>query len=274
MPTILTDADDPRLAPLADLQNRADDGFFVTEGRTATARLIASKYEVAAVVTDRDDDAITAGLDPAVPVYRLARTELSRLVGFRFHRGVLGLGRRVAPAEGSHLPVWTAPVGLRCNNDGRPAGFEVAALGLVGVSDPENVGSLLRTAACLGINDVLIDSSTVDPLARRVTRVSMAHNLSINLIRIVDLLTTIASLRDEGFDVLAATPGATATDIEKYRVGPPALLLLGNEGDGLPADVQNAATHRVRIAMPPGHDSLGVAAAGAILMHRLGRHRR
>ena len=250
-PWIATDADDPRLSPFVNLKNRGDDDYFVTEGRTATARLIASGHEVVALVTDRDD-AVAAGLDPSVPRYRLTRPEVSRLVGFRFHRGVLGLGKRP-----KHPPP-------------HRRSFDFA-LGLVGVSDPDNVGSLLRTAACLGIKDVLIDPTTLDPLARRVTRVSMAHNLTARFHATGDLLTSIQKFRRDGYEVLAATPSADAMDIDRYRPGPPAVLLMGNEGEGLTVDIQQAATHRVRIAMPPGPDSLNVAVAGAILMHHLRR---
>ena len=252
MPTIEVTADDPRLAPFANLQNRGDDQTFVTEGRTATARLIASKYQVAAILTDRNDDAVAAGLDDDVPVYRLPRSELSRLVGFKFHRGVLGLGQR---------PTAT----------GEPPSDFGLGLGLIGVSDPDNVGSLLRSAACLGVRDIWIDRTTIDPLARRVTRVSMAHNLAARIHSIGNAADAISQLRRRGIEVLASTPAVDAIDVTAHSPCRPAVLLLGHEGEGLPADVQAAATHRICIAMPPGPDSLNVAVAGAILMHHLQR---
>ena len=257
MPRISVNAEDPRLSRFANLQNRSHDRFFVTEGRMATARLIASDYQVEAVVTDREDEAITEGLCDSVPVYLLSRAEVSRLVGFRFHRGVLGLGHRRSKPMNSLDRLSLASRSL--------------LLGIIGVSDPDNVGSLLRTAACLGVSDILIDTTTIDPLSRRVTRVSMAHNLSARFHSMGDPLEAIEQLQNDGFDVLAATPSNAAADISHYQPDRPVALLLGNEAEGLPLRVQLAASQRVRIAMPPGPDSLNVAVAGAILIHQLQR---
>jgi tRNA G18 (ribose-2'-O)-methylase SpoU len=180
-------------------------------------------------------------------------------VGFDFHRGVLGCGRR-RPFHSIDELDWSG--------NGPPL-----ALALIGVTEKENVGSLLRSAAGFGIRRVLIGPKTADPFSRRVIRVSMANLFSLQfyqLDRPVDQLEVLR--RRWRIRSIATTLDPHATPLSHLFAGEnPIVLMMGNEAEGLDREVVQSATDRVTIPMQPGIDSLNVAVAGAVFMYELSR---
>jgi tRNA G18 (ribose-2'-O)-methylase SpoU len=142
---------------------------------------------------------------------------------------------------------------------------------LEGLNDHENLGALFRNAAAFGVDAVLADPTTADPLYRRSVRVSLGHVLRVPWTRLPDWPDGLASLKAEGFVLVALTPSADAEPIAALAADPPArvALLLGAEGPGLSGAALAAADRRVRIPIAEGVDSLNVATAAAIAFHRL-----
>ena len=143
---------------------------------------------------------------------------------------------------------------------------------LVGLNNPNNLGVVLRNAAGLGIDAVLLDPTCGDPLYRRAIRSSMGQVFAIPHARIGATPNSLAELHQQGFETVALTPRG---DIDIRDLGAPtrSAILLGAEGPGLPDDTIEAATHRVRITMSNEVDSLNVANAAAIAFHHLGGSR-
>src|SRR5207247_11346304 len=104
-------------------------------------------------------------------------------------------------------------------------------------------------------------------------RVAIGGSLAVPFARLADWREGLRSLRDAGYSVIALTPGTAAIDIAEFgtiRSVPERLaLLFGAEGTGLSAASRGAADCEVRIAMTPGADSLNVATASGIALHRL-----
>lgn len=138
-------------------------------------------------------------------------------------------------------------------------------LALERLNDHENVGVLFRVARALGADAVLLDGETCDPLYRRAVRVSLGHVLHVPFARAGDLLGALG-----GFTTVALTPSADVR-VEDVEAPERVALLLGAEGPGLRAETIAAADVRARIAMRPGVDSLNVATAAAIALHRFAR---
>lgn len=180
----------------------------------------------------------------------LPRTEIEQLAGFPFHRGVLAL------AERPDIP------GLSYGNI--PPGN---LLWLWNVTDPDNLGTLIRSAAALGAAGILLGPGCADPLGRKALRTSMGNALVRPLRRAE--LDAIPPLRRSGLRLLAAALTPDARPPETLAGGGPSVLVLGNEGWGLPAEVSEACDERVAVPMARDVDSLNVGAAGAILMYIL-----
>ncbi len=257
----VSDLDDPRLAPFVDVrhtnQTRYSD-HFLAEGRLIVERLIASDYAVRSILVERHR--VPDWIDRAAAtteVLSLTHDRLEQLVGFDFHRGIIACGWR------KEIPTADA-IDWHCTR---------TAIAVIGMTEPENLGSLLRSAAAFGVNHVLIGPGSADPLARRVLRVSMATALKHHFYRMPDPVATMREWSSRG-DVrtLATTLDSSAVCMSQFRDDHrPRLLVMGNEAKGLSQEILAAASDRVTIPMQLGTDSLNVAVAGAVFLYELSR---
>jgi tRNA G18 (ribose-2'-O)-methylase SpoU len=140
---------------------------------------------------------------------------------------------------------------------------------LEGVGDHENLGSIFRNAAALGVDGVLLGPGCSDPLYRRSVRVSMGHVLRVPFVSLPDLPAGFDLLRANGFRTLALTPRPSATRLSELSPAPRNAVLLGSEGPGLTDEALLGADELVRIPMSNGVDSLNVATAAAVVFHAL-----
>jgi tRNA G18 (ribose-2'-O)-methylase SpoU len=200
-------------------------------------------------------------LPAGAPVYLASARTVRQLAGFNFHRGCLAVGERGGGASPDALLVGARPGPQRL-------------LALEAVANPDNVGGVFRSAMALGADGVLLSPGCADPLYRKAIRVSVGGTLTVPFARASDWPASLRRLRDAGFTLVALTTRRDALDVSELgRTRPiPArtALLLGNEGDGLSAGARAAADLEVTIPMAPGADSLNVATAAGIALHRLG----
>jgi tRNA G18 (ribose-2'-O)-methylase SpoU len=229
------------------------------EGARAVRQLLSSAWPVQSLLLSREQaaarpDLVAAAAEAGVPAYVAERGLLVAVVGFPFHRGVLGLGVRQAD---------------------RPVGDVVegaSRLGLIeGVNDHENLGALFRNAAAFGVDGLLLDPTTADPLYRRSIRVSMGQVLRVPFARAADWPGVLSELRGAGFVVVALSPHGTETiaDAAAALAGRRVATVVGADGPGLSAAALAGADRVVRIPISPAVDSLNVATAAAVAWHRL-----
>ena len=261
------DLDDPRLADYRNVPDPAllaERGIFVAEGRLVVRALLTSgRFSVrsllvtAAAKLSLEDALQSSGA--GFPVYVASKTLMSGIVGFNVHRGCLAIGER--PAESAVAAVLP------------PDGAKALAIVLERVANADNIGGIFRNAAAFGADAVLLSPGCCDPLYRKAIRVSIGGTLAIPFARIEAWPADLARLRERGFAVLALTPHRSAVDIDAdgapWRSRARLALVAGTEGGGLTADVLDLADYRVRIPMSPGADSLNIATALGIALHRL-----
>ncbi|MEA3019351.1 MAG: hypothetical protein QOI47_875 [Actinomycetota bacterium] len=241
------DPDDPRVDPYRSLRGRpGGDATFVVEGITTLRQALAAGVRLrSALVLPARVDAFV-GLD--IPVYVASRDVLEGITGFDVHRGLLALADRPAARTVDDV--------LR---DAR------RVLVIDGVTDAENVGALFRNAAAFGVDAVLLDPLSCDPLLRRCVRVSVGTVLRVAFARSADWP---AALRARGVTTLALTPNGEVA-VTDVRVPDAFALVVGAEGSGLAPALLQAADVRVRIPMSVGVDSLNVATAAAVALSHL-----
>jgi tRNA G18 (ribose-2'-O)-methylase SpoU len=211
---------------------------------------------------NQSDQDANVSRDVPVTVFVLSKTEIYKLVGFDFHRGVIACGER--PTPGSPIDLGKLP--------NKPP----VILAALGISDRENLGSMIRTASALGADHVLVDQRTIDPYARRVIRTSMATIFQQTVYVTDAAASDLGSLAsDSGFRTVATTLQPNATPIEKFQIDHrPIILMMGNEADGLSKSLQGCATDRVTLPMSGGTDSLNVSIATAIFLYEINRLRK
>ncbi len=252
----LTASDQPQLAPYAAVRDRdlaRRDGLFVVEGQIALEHLIeAGRFPLVSVLIGESRESPLAGLlqrlTPDIPVYVVPQPVMDAVTGFHIHRGVLAMARRLASASVAEV----APQG--------PA----TLLGLIGLSNHDNVGGCFRNAAAFGADAVLLDETSCDPLYRKSIRVSSGAALSVPFAHGGDGGSIVDELMQRGFACWSLTPSGGEP---LQALDPPQrlALLLGAEGPGLPPALMDR-TRRVTIPIASGFDSLNVATAGAIAL--------
>lgn len=260
-PIRIDGADDPRIAGYRNIRDRdlaRRDGLFIAEGKVVVRVLLeAGRFEpVSILVSENRLDGLSGileGAPAALPVYVAPSAVMDGIAGFHMHRGVLALARRRGPDS---VPGLIA--GLPTN---------ALVLALVGISNHDNVGGIFRNAAAFGADAVLLDRTCCDPLYRKAIRVSVGGALKVPYAIAREQADLVSELDSAGFRQLALTPGG-ATEIGSLAVGGRTALYLGAEGDGLPSDLI-AMIESVRIPIASDFDSLNVAAASAIALHRL-----
>ncbi len=261
----VSDPQDPRLDDFRDLNSvdRRPDlptgkGLVIAEGVLVVQRMLASRFTPHAMLgTDRRLVELRGDLTGAAPYYRASADVMAEVVGFHLNRGVLAAARRVPEPTVAEVV----------------AGARTVAV-LEGVNDHENLGSIFRNAAGLGVDAVVFGSGCADPLYRRAVRVSMGHALLVPYARSADWPADLMTLKESGFRLLAMTPHAEALPLPQAmdavrdeRIA----VLVGAEGPGLTAAAQRLSDVRVRIPMSRGTDSLNVATAAALAFYERAR---
>lgn len=150
---------------------------------------------------------------------------------------------------------------------------------LEGVGDHENIGSMFRNAAGMGVDAILFGNGCADPLYRRVVRVSMGHVLRLPYAQLDGTYTTwqrsLQELSHAGFHLVSLTPDPEAVHLEDALAGKDKVaLLVGAEGPGLTEHAMRATDVRARIPMAPGTDSLNLATSAAIAFYERDRSQR
>jgi 23S rRNA (guanosine2251-2'-O)-methyltransferase len=140
-----------------------------------------------------------------------------------------------------------------------------------GITDPHNVGAIIRTAAGFGATAVLMPESNQAPISGTVVKVSAGMAFRIPLVQIPPVDATMAMLRKRGFKVYGlAGEGKTSVFDEKFEG--PTVLLLGNEGAGLSKEIRKQCDTVISIPINPQCESLNVAAASAVALFSWSMH--
>ncbi len=267
MPAIerIEQADDPRIAGYRNVRDRdlqRDAEAFIAEGKVVLSVLLGnSRFKPrSALILENRLDGLLPLLERAptdLPVYVASQSVMDAIAGFHIHRGILALADRQIPPSPRTLL-----------ND---LGNEALIVVLVGIANHDNLGAIFRNAAAFEADAVLIDETCCDPLYRKAIRVSVGATLKVPFARGGSAAEIAESLAAYEYQPIALSPSGR-DDLAKLHPGKKTAILLGTEGEGLPkALLERLRT--VRIAMSESFDSLNVAAASAIALHRLGRFR-
>ena len=243
-----------------------DIGVFVSESANVVLRALEAGYEPISLlvederlekearpVIDMIEAACPKEIKNKVTVYIAGHELLKDLTGYALVRGLWAvLRRKPLPALSDF-----------CKNKNKLAV-------LYDIMNPTNAGAIIRSAAALGVDGVVLTSGSVNPLSRRSARVSMGTVFQVpwtfgekedgpgtKLIEQLHSLgyTTVA---------MALTDDSVSVDDSRLKEAEKIAIVLGTEGDGLPKEVIKACTYTVKIPMQHNVDSLNVAAASAV----------
>jgi tRNA G18 (ribose-2'-O)-methylase SpoU len=264
------DPSDPRIAEFLglrdhELRRRRESpdgdlaGIFIAEGDLVVERAVRAGYRLRSVLVDATRTLpLPDAIGPDVVVYAASEEVVLHITGMAMHRGLI--------ASLDRGPERTLAEVL--------AGATRAVV-LENVNNPTNLGVIVRSAAGLGADALLLDPSCCDPLYRRASRVAMGEVFALPWARTERFPAGLDPVVAAGFSLLALTPDPGAEPIDGVVLGPQekVALVLGAEGPGLTEETMARVGRRVRIPLHGGVDSLNVGAAAAIACYVLGRGR-
>ena len=247
-------------------RDRPGEGLFIAESPKVVMRALDAGYEPVSILTEdrhiNGEAREVLARCPDIPVYTAPFEVLTQLTGYKLTRGLLCAMRRRDLPRAEEL----------CRNARRIAVLE-------NVMNPTNVGAVIRSAAALNMDAVLLTPGCSNPLYRRAARVSMGTVFQIPWTFLGE--EEAGAWPREGMGYLKSLGFSTASMAlheESVAVDDPVLrqeeklaLILGTEGEGLKEEIIAASDHTIKIPMSHGVDSLNVAAASAVAFWELGK---
>lgn len=232
-------------------------GLFIAESPKVIERALDAGYEAVSCLMEKRhiDGEGRQILDriKGVPVFCAEFDILTQLTGFKLTRGMLCAMKRKPLPDVKEI----------CENKSRIVILDK-------VMNPTNVGAVIRSAAALGMEAVILTPGCSDPLYRRAARVSMGTVFQVDWTFLTD--ESLEPIKALGFKTVAM-----ALKDNSLAVNDPALMqekklavIMGTEGDGLSDETIAGCDFTVKIPMYNGVDSLNVAAASAVAFYQLG----
>ena len=238
-------------------------GIFIAESPNVVRRALVAGYEpISMLMEERFVEGEAADIIakwPQIPVYVADAGVLTQITGFHLTRGLLvAMRRRVLPTPEQLLE----QVGAK----------RIAVL--EDVVNPTNVGAIIRSAAALNMDAVLLTKACADPLYRRAARVSMGCVFQIpwTYMDETDDENYVQMLKRLGFvtAAMALEEDSVSVDDTSLNAQEKIAVILGTEGEGLRGETIKDSDYTVCIPMAHGVDSLNVAAASAVAFYQLG----
>ena len=260
----ITDADDQRIIEFCNIKERdltRREGQFIAEGKVVLQHLVNSqitdrRFEIVKILIlkSRFDgvEELLSTVPDTVPIYIAEKSVMNDIAGFEMHRGILALGKY-------HSNVKT----VLDENE------RSLVLGACGISNHDNLGSMFRNATAFGVDKIVLDKTCCHPLYRKAIRVSVGTALTMPFELDIDIQQMISDYTAKGYSIYGLSPHGTEM-IDELKPAQKTLLLLGTEGEGLPASVMRQVK-TARIAQSDGLDSLNVATASGIALWQIAR---
>jgi len=227
------------------------DGSFVADSPKVVNLLLEEEIEVKSILATQeyyDTNKALIETKKDATFYVASKEQMQNIVGHKIHHNVMMHGIR--PKE--------TPLDDLGNN----------ILMLDEISSTQNIGSIARSAAALGIDSYLVPKHGPHPYSRRALRVSMGHVSMLKVHTYSDITDTILSLKEQGYRIYAAEVTQDSTPLASVKVTDKWVLLMGHEGSGLSDEVLAHCDEVVTIEMMEGVKSFNVGVAASIMMYQ------
>ncbi len=239
------------LRSLRDRKGREAEGMFLVEGEKLIGEALDCGLDIGELIADDDHAAAAEAFAARGARAHLApRSLLESVCDTRTPQGICAAFALPAPVPTDRLP------------------DRVVALD--GTQDPDNVGTIWRTADAAGFQGMLFGGGCADPLSPKVQRAAMGSGFRVPFAHADDLPAALADLAGRGYGIVASD--LRGQDFyARPDPGPRFVLVIGNEARGISDATRAAATMLVKLPMRGGAESLNAAVAAGIMMYELMR---
>ncbi|MDX3235696.1 23S rRNA (guanosine(2251)-2'-O)-methyltransferase RlmB [Streptomyces sp. ME03-5709C] len=238
-------------------------------GRNPVVEALRAEIPASAVYVqqfiDNDErvrEAIKLATDRGIPLMEAPRPELDRITNGLNHQGLV---LQIPPYEYAH------PEDLAA--EAFDAGEDPLIVALDGVTDPRNLGAVVRSVAAFGGHGVVVPERRAAGMTAGAWKTSAGTAAQVRVARATNLTRTLEAYQKAGLTVvgLAADGEVELQDLE--ALAGPVVVVAGSEGKGLSRLVGETCDLRVRIPMPGGAESLNAGVAAGIVLYEASRRR-
>ncbi len=238
-----------------------DDGLTAVEGPRLVAEALSSSLEILAILCstsgERHLTSLQGQMSAGTRLLQVSDRLFDSIADTQTPQGIAALLRpRLAGFD-----AFTRP----------SAGHPLVVV-LVGVQDPGNAGTIIRTAEAFGASGAMLTAGSAHPWSPKAIRASAGSVLRLPVVHGLAAPVALAQLRMAGFTTYAATLTGASLPSEVDLTAPVALLI-GNEGAGLPPEVERSAEATLRIPLAASVNSLNAAMAATVLLYEAARQR-
>ncbi|MBQ0928010.1 23S rRNA (guanosine(2251)-2'-O)-methyltransferase RlmB [Saccharopolyspora endophytica] len=231
----------------------------VRAGVPATGLYVAQGIDV----DDRVTEAVREAKNRGIPVLDVPRVELDRLTSNAMHQG---LALQVPPFEYAHPgEVLTAA---------HDTGLPPLIVALDGVTDPRNLGAVIRSAAAFGAHGVVVPQRRSAGITAVAWRTSAGTAAKLPVAKAVNLTRTLKDYKEAGLMVIGLDADSDITSDELELATGPLVVVVGSEGRGLSRLVRETCDQTVSIPMSTGVESLNASVAAGVVLSEVARRRR
>ena len=215
--------------------------------------------------TDADErltESVTRAADSGIPILEVSRTDLDRMSTNGLHQGI---GLRVPPYDYAHPDDMLRAA----TSDVAPA----LLVALDNISDPRNLGAIVRSVAAFGGNGVLIPQRRSASVTAVAWRTSAGAAARLPVARATNLNRTLKEWADAGLQVVGLDAGGDTT-LDELDASGPTVVVVGSEGKGLSRLVRENCDAIVSIPMAGPTESLNASVAAGVVLAEIARQRR
>lgn len=243
----------PELEIYSSLRESAfrEDGSFIADSPKVVNLVLESDVEVKSMLATKEyyDEFFELVNAKEIPLqYLTTKEEMKKIVGHKIHHNCMMHGVRPKDISLEEL------------------GDEV--LMLDGITSAENVGSIVRSCAALGVHSLVIANETPHPFNRRALRVAMGHSHLIKTHMHQDIKESIKTMQERGYRVFAAEVCEGSTPLSSVQTPDKWVLIMGHEGRGISQEVLELVDEVVTIEMQDGIKSFNVGVAASLMMYK------
>ncbi|BBZ47084.1 23S rRNA (guanosine(2251)-2'-O)-methyltransferase RlmB [Mycobacterium parmense] len=226
-------------------------------GVPATALYVALGTEA----DERLTESVSRAADLGIAILEVPRTDLDRMTGNHLHQGI---ALQVPPYEYAH------PDDLLAVATGSPPALLVA---LDNISDPRNLGAIVRSVAAFGGHGVLIPQRRSASVTAVAWRTSAGAAARLPVARATNLTRALKDWADHGVRVVGLDAGGDTT-LDDLDASDPLVIVVGSEGKGLSRLVRQTCDEVVSIPMAGHTESLNASVAAGVVLAEVARRRR
>lgn len=248
----ILDINDDRINIFSNLKNKKNlnNNKLIVESNKVVKKLLKSNLNIEMIFAYKEFiQEVSSYLPQKAEVYTASKTLLKQITGSEKHHGVFALAQ---------MPSYTSIKKL--SNQ---------ILILNGLTSPENVGSIVRSAAAFNLDSIIFDNKTVSPFSRRCVRVSMGNIFSMKIHSSNSLIETLKELKDLNYNIYSTANFPEAKLLSQYNFSEKSVVIIGSEGHGVDKEILDFSDEVLKIEINQNVAHLNAGHASAIFLYEL-----